>query len=201
MGPASRITLMAVVVAASAAAAIGADVAPGVEAVWVPASNGAPLPENAQPGGNEPAKVYQERVDPARVYYVCRASVDGALRIGKVTPEQSCELPAGNGRALVDNFQVLEVVDSEWLPWRSDARQALPLDQLVLGGSGRDGRPLYVCRATSICRYEKPNGICMIRGQHPGSLSVAPDGSARCTMAHRSFGECLCHEFDVLRVR
>jgi hypothetical protein len=180
------------------------DTAPGVEASWIAVANGEAMPSGAAVGGDEPEKRYEDASEPAKTFYVCRANVGGAIQVGKVVAGGACELTHWGVPRLVERFEVLEALDSDWLPMRSDRPGGVPTDGLVIGGREADGPSVYVCRATSICKMRNTDGttgVCTIEGRHPGSLAMAPDGSARCMMAHPAFGACTCHEYDVLVVR
>jgi hypothetical protein len=169
------------------------DVSAGVDGTWLAASKDAGVPANAAVAGEEPAKHYEKGSEPAKVYYACRATVRGSVRAGKAAPGGVCELP---GAEDAESFEVLEgASDLEWEAWRSDNGRPLPALRVTAGfGAGDAG----VCRATAVCRFRKPNGVCTIEGRHPGTLEVGPDGIARCKIAHRAFGDCTCYEFDVL---
>ena len=83
--------LVGLLVASLAVSAASQDVASGVEPSWLAAAKGETLPDGAAIAGDEPEKRYDGGSEPAKTFYACRATIDGALRVGKAEAGGACQ--------------------------------------------------------------------------------------------------------------
>lgn len=124
-------------------------------AVWVPASNGGPVPPGAVIGGHEGPPG-------SEALYVCRASLHEGVHPGKFRAGfGGCNISWGGVENTVPNFELL----TGQFTWASASNGVVPIGAIRGGQEALPGAEiLYICRAS----YQ--NGL------HIGKLRVAFGG-------------------------